>query len=93
MCGIAALFAPRPQPLSELVVAMTALARHRGPDDEGYAEFSGTTAKSGEVGRKRLKLAAIFGAVFAKSHSHRLGPNKKTGPPRERSGPAHLLLA
>ena len=41
MCGIAALFAPRPQALSNLVAAMATLARHRGPDDEGQVSFGG----------------------------------------------------
>ncbi len=39
MCGIAALVAPDPAPVGELVRRMTMLVRHRGPDDEGFAVF------------------------------------------------------
>lgn len=40
MCGIAALFAPRPIPLEDLTRKMTTAVRHRGPDGEGFALFS-----------------------------------------------------
>jgi asparagine synthase (glutamine-hydrolysing) len=36
MCGIAGFVSTTPQPAAP-IVAMTSLARHRGPDDEGYA--------------------------------------------------------
>jgi asparagine synthase (glutamine-hydrolysing) len=41
VCGITALFVTNPQPLNGLIRATTRLARHRGPDDEGYALFAG----------------------------------------------------
>lgn len=40
MCGLSAIFSVAPRPLAALVGAMTSLARHRGPDDEGYVLFS-----------------------------------------------------
>jgi asparagine synthase (glutamine-hydrolysing) len=40
MCGIAALFQPRGADLESAIQAMSALARHRGPDDEGYVLFA-----------------------------------------------------
>jgi asparagine synthase (glutamine-hydrolysing) len=39
MCGIAALFAHSPRDLGPLIARMTAVIRHRGPDDEGLALF------------------------------------------------------
>jgi len=40
MCGIAALFQPKGAELGSAIRAMTAVVRHRGPDDEGYALFA-----------------------------------------------------
>jgi asparagine synthase (glutamine-hydrolysing) len=40
MCGLTAIIAPEPVPLSEMVLSATRLVSHRGPDDEGYAIFS-----------------------------------------------------
>lgn len=41
MCAITALFSLAPRPLGALAHLMNRAARHRGPDDEGYALFSG----------------------------------------------------
>jgi asparagine synthase (glutamine-hydrolysing) len=41
MCGISALFAKSLAPnVAKAIVPMTSFARHRGPDDEGFAFFS-----------------------------------------------------
>lgn len=40
MCGISAILSPSTEPLDG-IFAMNALVRKRGPDDEGYAFFSG----------------------------------------------------
>ncbi len=45
MCGIAALFASKAHDLS-LIHRMTAIIRHRGPDDEGYVFFQKDNADS-----------------------------------------------
>src|SRR5437016_843331 len=46
MCGIAALFAPRAEPLGPLIGAMTDLIRYRGPDDEGVVLFDATPQRA-----------------------------------------------
>ena len=40
MCGIAALFQPKGADLDSAIRGMTTMARHRGPDDEGYVLFA-----------------------------------------------------
>lgn len=41
MCGISALIGGTANATAQRIVAMTNLARHRGPDDEGYVLFAG----------------------------------------------------
>ncbi len=45
MCGIAAIVSPHRGVDPRELVAMTSAVRHRGPDDEGYALFSGSEAR------------------------------------------------
>lgn len=44
MCGIAALISAKPHDSLKLIQAMTAVVRHRGPDDEGVVLFAGPDA-------------------------------------------------
>ncbi len=67
MCGVAALFAAPPVPLSPLIAAMTRMIEYRGPDDEGLALFRGpglapiveATAAPAEAALGNRRLAIV----------------------------------
>jgi asparagine synthase (glutamine-hydrolysing) len=51
MCGFSAIFATAGTPVTSTHIrAMTDCVRHRGPDDEGYALFSGNTSDATSFG-------------------------------------------
>jgi len=64
MCGIAAIFSPKPLPLGDLVRKMTEAVRHRGPDGEGFAIFSARDLAATIVGGTDTPASA-YSARFA----------------------------
>src|SRR5262245_8097853 len=73
MCGIAALFAPEARALGGLVGAMTGLVRHRGPDDEGFALFSGEKLTPDAFGGEDTP-ASSYSSAFAYTPTRALDP-------------------
>jgi asparagine synthase (glutamine-hydrolysing) len=71
MCGIAAVFCRDPVALGPLVMRMNALARHRGPDDEGYALFQAPALEPQILGGSDTP-AHIFDAGIAYAPRQRI---------------------
>lgn len=64
MCGIAALFSLEGQKNSRLIVDMSSLIRHRGPDGEGYVLFSDAHSAPQILGGKDTP-SAIFASPLS----------------------------
>ena len=73
MCGLSALIGAQTVASPRWIVAMTRAVSHRGPDDEGFATFSGSDLQPrrhrGEVGQGPV-VPAGFAAVAAGGVGH-----------------------
>jgi len=72
MCGIAALFSSKPLTLHRLIFDMNTMAKHRGPDDEGYTIFLGPDLRPELLGGDDTP-SYVYGSDLAYAPTARVG--------------------